>query len=198
MREFALPRLSEGWVKVQSRDFGAIKRKPLAVETLAGSDVNEGVGRDFPTCIDFTRRARQPALPGGALEVRSSQRMAPAGPAKRRANRVPARTVVPRSGERRLPQLRDPLTNTSRLLGDGNRVQRWAASAEWTTVAVDLTGVSQSKRFVLEIRRDEKAANFDDNCFDVRDRQVYKRGLLQHLAQRIFRRTFGQNRSATL
>lgn len=34
-----MPRLCEDWVKLQSRHFGAMKRKPLAVEPRAGSYV---------------------------------------------------------------------------------------------------------------------------------------------------------------
>jgi hypothetical protein len=67
---------------------------------------------------------------------------------------------------------------------DGKSVQTLAAGKEWQRVAVDLTDVGLSKRYVLEIRRDELASSFDDNCFHVRKRKVGKRGLLRRLAQR--------------
>ncbi len=73
------------------------------------------------------------------------------------------------------------------VLIDGKTVETLAAGVEWQKVTVDLTGIGQAKRYVLEIRRNEKASSFDDNCFQVRKRKVHKRGLFRRLARRLFR-----------
>ncbi len=83
--------------------------------------------------------------------------------------------------------MRSPVTANFSVLIDGKTVKTLAAGVEWQKVTVDLTGVGRAKRYVLEIRRDENASSFDDNCFQVRKRKVQKRGLFRQLARRFFR-----------
>jgi ubiquinone/menaquinone biosynthesis C-methylase UbiE len=162
---------------------GLLKDESVAISRLASIVPDEHVNQPFrmePSKFDLLNGWR---LPDPSSSARTAYRR--------------GRWFLVRANEDSFRfSIRSPIPADFSVLIDGKRVQRLAASAEWTTVAVDLTGVSQSKRFLLEIRRDEHAANFDDNCFNVRDPDVRKRGLLQHLAQRLFRREFEQNRAS--
>ncbi len=85
--------------------------------------------------------------------------------------------------------IRSPVPANFSVFLDAKPVQHLAATAEWQKIAVDLTCITPSMRYVLEIRRDEKAADFDSNCFQVKKREVHRPGLFWHLAQRLLRRT---------
>jgi ubiquinone/menaquinone biosynthesis C-methylase UbiE len=84
--------------------------------------------------------------------------------------------------------IRSPAPANFSVFLDAKPVRHLAATAQWQKIAVDLTGITPSKRYVLEIRRDGKAADFDSNCFQVRRREVHRPGLFWHLARRLLRR----------
>jgi SAM-dependent methyltransferase len=104
-----------------------------------------------------------------------------------------ARWFLTRGGATKLSfSMRSPENAAFTILINNSIAARTQIGPSWTPITLDISGLDRTVAFVVEIRRDEAEAHFENACFEVRDRKFHGGRLVDKL-RRLARHCAGRS-----